>query len=130
MVRCRKEFRLEDGMRSQGPVQIFWGRRDIHDPLECPLLEAVTVYHLRHLDNLECRGAARRFAAECDPVGKIEKIVQLIVSNMWSRQRRWWILDVRAHLALPTVGAEQTKAFSPEIQSCLASPKFELPGPW
>ena len=74
MVRCRKKFRLEDGMRSRGPVSntvklsANQGKRDIHDPLECPLLEAVMVCHLRHLDKLECRGTARRFAAECDPV--------------------------------------------------------------
>ena len=136
MVRCRKEFRLEDGMRSRGPVSntvklsANLERRDIHDPLECPLLEAVTVYHLRHLDKLECRGTARRFAAECDPVecvsaqrgGQSCENCATDRRRQWCRQRRC-ILGVCAPLALPTVGAEQTDALSQKHSELLGFSK-------
>ena len=131
----RFKFRLEDGMRSRGPVSntvklsANLERRDIHDLVECPLLEADMVYHLRHLDKLECRGTARRFAAECDPVecvsaqrgGQSCENCATDRRRQWCRQRRC-ILGVCAHLALPTVRAEQTQAFSPK--------KSELLGPW
>ena len=124
-VRCRTKFRLEDGMRSRGPVSntvklsANLERRDIHDLVECPLLEADMVYHLRHLDKLECRGTARRFAAECDPVecvsaqrgGQRCENCATDRRRQWCRQRRC-ILGVCAQLALPTVGTEQTKALS------------------
>ena len=97
VVRCRKEFQLEDGMRSRGPVSntvkpsANLEGRDIHDLVECLLLEAVTVYHLRHLDELECRGTARRFAAECDPVECVsaQRGGQSCENCATDRRRQW-----------------------------------------
>ena len=111
IVRCRKEFRLEDRMRSRDPVSntvkrsANLRRRDIHNLVECLLLEAVMVYSLRHLDNLECRGTARRFAAECDPVecvsaqrgGQSCENCATDRRRQWCRQRRC-ILGVCVHI--------------------------------
>ena len=96
MVRCRKKFRLEDGMRSRGPVSntvklslptwggeisTIWSNACCWKLTWCTIFAICTSWNVAGLLGGSPQSAILSSVSQRNAVGKVAKIVQLIVGD-------------------------------------------------